>query len=86
MARDDPAGAELVRLRAYAGLTLGEAADVMGIGRRTADRYWAYARAWLCDALSAGEDAAPSDQKNLPPGASLSKTEHGEEETNQSNL
>jgi RNA polymerase sigma factor (TIGR02999 family) len=54
LAREDPAGAELVRLRAFAGLTIGEAAEVMGIGRRTADRYWAYARAWLCDAL--GDD------------------------------
>ena len=52
LAREDPAGAELVRLRAFAGLTLAEAAEVMGISRRTADRYWAYARAWLCDALS----------------------------------
>src|SRR5262249_12620841 len=52
LAREDPAGAELVRLRAFAGLTLAEAAEVLGIGRRTADRYWAYARAWLCDALS----------------------------------
>ncbi len=52
LGREDPAGAELVRLRCFAGLTLGEAAEVMGIGRRTADRYWAYARAWLCDALS----------------------------------
>jgi RNA polymerase sigma factor (TIGR02999 family) len=54
-AREDPAGAELVRLRAFAGLTLAEAAEVMGIGRRTADRYWAYARAWLCDALGSDE-------------------------------
>jgi RNA polymerase sigma factor (TIGR02999 family) len=54
LASEDPAGAELVRLHAFAGLTIGEAADVMGIGRRTADRYWAYARAWLCDAL--GDD------------------------------
>ena len=52
LAQEDPAGAELVRLRAFAGLTLVQAAEVMGIGRRTADRYWAYARAWLCDALS----------------------------------
>ena len=51
LAEEDSAGAELVRLRAFAGLTLAEAAEVMGIGRRTADRYWAYARAWLCDAL-----------------------------------
>ena len=52
LAREDPVGAELVGLRAFAGLTLAEAAEVLGIGRRTADRYWAYARAWLCDALS----------------------------------
>jgi RNA polymerase sigma factor (TIGR02999 family) len=58
LAREDPAGAELVRLRAFAGLSLGEAADVMGIGRRTADRYWAYARAWLCDALSENDPTA----------------------------
>ena len=55
LAREDPSGAELVRLRCFAGLTLAEAAEVMGIGRRTADRYWAYARAWLCDALKGDE-------------------------------
>jgi RNA polymerase sigma factor (TIGR02999 family) len=38
LAREDADGAELVRLRAFAGLTLAEAAEVMGIGRRTADR------------------------------------------------
>jgi RNA polymerase sigma factor (TIGR02999 family) len=58
LAREDPDGAELVGLRAFAGLTLAEAAEVMGIGRRTADRYWAYARAWLCDALGDDEPAA----------------------------
>ena len=58
LAHEDPAGAELVRLRAFAGLTLAEAAEVMGIGRRTADRYWAYARAWLCDALGDDESTA----------------------------
>jgi RNA polymerase sigma factor (TIGR02999 family) len=52
LAREDPVGAELVGLRVIAGLTLAESAEVLGIGRRTADRYWAYARAWLCDALS----------------------------------
>ena len=55
LSREDPSGAELVRLRCFAGLTLDEAAEVMGIGRRTADRYWAYARAWLCDALKGDE-------------------------------
>jgi RNA polymerase sigma factor (TIGR02999 family) len=52
LALEDPVGAELVGLRVFAGLTLAESSEVLGIGRRTADRYWAYARAWLCDALS----------------------------------
>ncbi len=43
----DKAGAELVKLRYYAGLTLIQAADVLGISSSTADRQWAYARAWL---------------------------------------
>ena len=58
LSREEPAGAELVGLRCFAGLTLGEAAEAMGIGRRTADRYWAYARAWLCDALNDDEPIA----------------------------
>jgi hypothetical protein len=45
-----------VKLRFYAGLTLGEAAAALGIGRRTADRYWAYARAWLCDKLQGSDE------------------------------
>jgi len=44
--RDHPA-AELVQLRFFAGLTQQQAADLLGISRRTADRTWAYARAWL---------------------------------------
>jgi RNA polymerase sigma factor (TIGR02999 family) len=43
--------AELVKLRFFAGLTLDVAAAEMGISRRTAHRYWAFARAWLYDAL-----------------------------------
>lgn len=43
--------AELVKLRFFAGMTLDEAAAAMGIARRTANRYWAFARAWLYDAL-----------------------------------
>jgi RNA polymerase sigma factor (TIGR02999 family) len=57
-AREDPAGAELVCLRVVAVLTLGGAAEVMGTSRRTADCYWAYARAWLCNALSDNEPTA----------------------------
>ena len=59
LAHEDPIGAELIQMRAFAGLTLAEAADVLGIGRRTADRYWAYARAWLCDALCSSDDPTP---------------------------
>jgi RNA polymerase sigma factor (TIGR02999 family) len=51
LASEDPAGAELVRLRAFAGLTLAEAAEVMGLSKRTAERDWTFARAWLCQAL-----------------------------------
>ena len=58
LAREDPVGAELVGLRVFAGLTLAESAEILGISRRTADRYWAYARAWLCDALS--DDPSPN--------------------------
>jgi RNA polymerase sigma factor (TIGR02999 family) len=46
-----PACAELVKLRFFAGLTLEEAAGALGLARRSADRQWAFARAWLCDAL-----------------------------------
>ena len=58
-----------MKLRAFAGLTLAEAAEVLGIGRRTADRDWAYARAWLSHAL-AGPDR-PGDGRKIrrDPGA-----------------
>ena len=45
--------AELVKLRYFVGLTLEEAADVLGISARTADNYWAHARAWLFRELKA---------------------------------
>ena len=43
----DQEKAELVKLRFFGGLKQGEAARVLGLPRRTADRYWAYAKAWL---------------------------------------
>jgi RNA polymerase sigma factor (TIGR02999 family) len=43
----DPVKAQLVELRYFAGLTGDQAARVLGISPKTADRYWAYARAWL---------------------------------------
>jgi RNA polymerase sigma factor (TIGR02999 family) len=47
-----PECAELVKLRFFAGMTLDEAAAALGLARRTANRQWAFARAWLFDALS----------------------------------
>ena len=44
--RDKPK-AELVKLRYFAGLTVEQAAEIMGISAATAKRHWAYARAWL---------------------------------------
>jgi RNA polymerase sigma factor (TIGR02999 family) len=51
LARKNAPCAELVKLRFFTGLTLDEAAAAMGVARRTAHRYWAFARAWLYDAL-----------------------------------
>jgi RNA polymerase sigma factor (TIGR02999 family) len=47
LAAQDPVKAELVELRYFAGLTGDQAAEVLGISPSTADRHWAYARAWL---------------------------------------
>jgi RNA polymerase sigma factor (TIGR02999 family) len=47
LADKDPVKGELVKLRYFAGLTAQEAAAILGISTATADRYWAYARAWL---------------------------------------
>jgi len=43
----DPQAAKLVELRHFAGLSVAEAAQTLGISKRTADRLWAFARAWL---------------------------------------
>ena len=56
LAQEDPACAELVKLRFFAGLTLDEAAETLGVARRTADRSWAFARSWLFVALRRGEE------------------------------
>jgi RNA polymerase sigma factor (TIGR02999 family) len=42
-----PEKVELVKLRYFAGLTIEEASETLGIGTTTAERYWVYARAWL---------------------------------------
>lgn len=47
LAARDPLKARLVELRYFAGLTADQAAGVLGISPSTADRHWAFARAWL---------------------------------------
>ncbi len=47
IAQEDPQAAELVKLRFFAGFSITEAAEVLGVSRTTAYEQWAYARAWL---------------------------------------
>jgi RNA polymerase sigma factor (TIGR02999 family) len=54
LAAEDPEAARLVELRYFAGLTLPEAAEALGISPRSADRLWSYARATLYRALAGG--------------------------------
>jgi RNA polymerase sigma factor (TIGR02999 family) len=55
LSAEDPVKADLVKLRFFAGLSLKDAARVVGISSTTADRYWAYARAWLYRAIRSSE-------------------------------
>ena len=55
LAATDAETVELIKLRFYAGLTDGQAAEMLGVSRRTADRMWAFARAWLYRAIRDGE-------------------------------
>jgi DNA-directed RNA polymerase specialized sigma24 family protein len=45
--KKDKLKADLVKLRYFAGLTIPQAAEALGISASTADNYWAYARSWL---------------------------------------
>ena len=54
LAASDKKAADLVHLRFFAGLPLPEAARLLGISPRTADRLWAYARAWLHQEIRGG--------------------------------
>jgi RNA polymerase sigma factor (TIGR02999 family) len=53
---EDPEAAEVVKLSYFGGLTLEEAAEVLGVSRRTAHRYWAFARAWLYEEMTRGQE------------------------------
>jgi len=61
LAATDAAKAELVKLRYFAGLTLEQAAQVLGISRSSAYENWAYARAWLRAEISKGDKKPPKE-------------------------
>jgi RNA polymerase sigma factor (TIGR02999 family) len=63
LAEKDPIKADLVMLRHFAGLTIEQAAQSLGISMTTANRYWAYARAWLHQEIISDETGA---EKNPP--------------------
>ena len=54
LASTDKVKADLVKLRYFAGLTLEQAADILGLSKTTAKRHWTYARAWLYRQITAG--------------------------------
>jgi RNA polymerase sigma factor (TIGR02999 family) len=54
LAETDKQTAELVQLRYFAGLPIREVADILGISPRTADRLWAFAKAWLHQEIEGG--------------------------------
>jgi DNA-directed RNA polymerase specialized sigma24 family protein len=49
--REDPGAAQVVRLRFFADLSIGETADALGVSPRSVDREWAYARTRLLQML-----------------------------------
>lgn len=60
LAAEDPQTARLVELRYFAGLSVPKAAQLLHISPRTADRVWAYARAWLHREIAALVDSSES--------------------------
>ena len=58
-AEKDRVKAELVKLRYFAGCTIDQAARTLGISTATAERYWAYARAWLHQEINRSEQILP---------------------------
>ena len=59
LARHEPLRAELVKLHFFGGLTMPEAAVALGVSLATAERYWVFARAWLCAELTDTESSPP---------------------------
>ena len=60
---EEPTAAEVVKLRYFAGLTAEAAAAALGISLRTANRHWAYAKAWLYRHMSEPDGKGARDGK-----------------------
>jgi len=63
LSEHDARKAELVKLRYFAGLTIEETAELLGIGTSTAKRDWAYARAWMLQRI---QGRTTGSQSELP--------------------
>jgi RNA polymerase sigma factor (TIGR02999 family) len=76
--RQDPIKAKLVTLRYFGGMTIEQAAAILGISRVTAHRYWTYVRAWLHQQLRGGKRTArrisPKNRRNLERAGRLRRT------------
>lgn len=59
LAAEDPPAAELVKLRYFVGMTMDEAADALGLGKRTAEGIWTFARVWLRRAIREARTSSP---------------------------
>ncbi|MFC1763829.1 ECF-type sigma factor [Planctomycetota bacterium] len=59
LSEEDSGAADLVKMRFFAGLSLEQAAQALGISSRTADRCWAYAKAWLYHEISSNDSSFP---------------------------
>jgi RNA polymerase sigma factor (TIGR02999 family) len=64
LAKEDSKSAAIARLRLFAGLSIDEAAEVLGLSRASAFREWAYARSWLTSAR-----LSMSEEKRQPPSS-----------------
>jgi RNA polymerase sigma factor (TIGR02999 family) len=56
LSEEDPAVADLIKLRYFAGLSLDQSAQALKISQRTAARHWAYGRVWLLREITKGND------------------------------
>jgi RNA polymerase sigma factor (TIGR02999 family) len=55
--QEDETAAEVVKLRYFAGMSVAEAAEALGIHRTTAHRHWTYARAWIRAEIRASDQS-----------------------------